>query len=299
MEIKGLTIGDPVESGRLTAWPLYGQDYHGYGFVDEVQLVHDHSYGRMGFKGGDDPDGGIAPAGMMFFIPTGQDRALRESVFIPYGETVYVDTVCLEPSNGGLWQPGEGMTTRALPISLQAALPDGRGFSDLWPDIRERHAANGQTGTTVHALLKPGQYVLSKDMIDPDARGAMLAIDGRVVAIEIAPTKRAFRQWWVEYGLSEAFAFEAQTLPELPLPIGQVAGGTIEPEAQGMHKVTVLDILKGWVYAMSGQIIYASLLEKEGLTVFKKHGQERARPDYQAEPDTPCDGDGEPLEWVD
>jgi len=294
-----MTIGDPVESGRLTAWPLYGQDYPGYGFVDEVQLVDDQSYGRMGFKGGDDPDGGIAPMGMMFFIPTGQDRAIRVPFFIPVGETVYADTVCLEPAKCGLWMPGEGMTTRALPISLQAALPDGRGFSDLWPDIRKRHAANGGQGTTVAGLIEPGQYTLSKDMIDPDARGAMLAIDGRVVAIQVAPTKSQFRQWWVEYGLSEAFAFEAQTLPALPLPIGQVAGGSVEPEADGMHKITALHILKGWVYAVSGQIVYASLLEKEGLTIFKKHGQERTGPDYQSEPDTPCGGDGAPLEWVD
>lgn len=293
MQIKGMTLGDPVESGRLIAWPLYGQNCHGYGFVDEVKLVHDQSYGQMGFKGGNDPGGGIAPAGLMFFIPTGQDRALRESIFIPVGETVYVDTVCLEPSNGGLWKPGEGMTVRALPISLQAALPDGRGFGDLWPDIRKRHASVGGAGDTVAALLSPGQYILPVNMVDPKARGVMVAIDGRVVAIEIAPTQEQFRQWWNEYGLSEAFAFEAQTLPELPLPLGQLASCTLEPKKDGMQKVTALHILAGWLYAAGGRIVYASLLEKEGLTIFRKHGKEQ---DYQSnKPST-----DEPLnEWED
>jgi len=299
MNIKGMTLGDPVESGRLTAWPIYGEDHPGTGFVGEVRLVHDRDYGHMGFES-EGPNGGIAPAGLMFFIPTGQDRALREAIYIPVGERVYVDTVCLEPANGGLWKPGDTLTTRALPISLQAALPDRieGGYSALWADIRKRHAANGGEGTTVAGLIEPGQYTLSKDMIDPEARGAMLAIDSRIVAIEIAPTREQFRQWWVEYGLSEAFAFESQTLPELPLPLGQVNDGVIEAEQDGMHKVTALHILKGWVYAVSGRIVYASLLEKEGLTIFQKHGQ-KVGPDYQPEPDTPCGKDGEPLEWVD
>lgn len=294
MKIKGMTLGDSTESGRLTAWPIFGDDHPGIGFVKEVELVHDHSYGRMGFKPGDQPGGGIAPTGMMFFIPTGQDRALRESVFIPCGETVYVDTVCLEPSNGGLWSPGEGMTVRALPISLQAALPAGGSYSALWDDIRKRHAAMDGEGSTVKGLLEPGRYVLPRNMVDPDARGVMVAIDSRVVAIEIAPTRDQFHQWWGEYGLSEAFAFEAETLPELPLPLGQVNDGKIEPEQRdGMHEITALHILKGWVYAVNSQIVYASLLEKEGLTIFREHGKER-KTDYQSEPD-----DGESLEWED
>lgn len=291
MQIKSCTMGESTESGRLTAWPIFGQDYPGIGFVDEVKLVHDQSYGRMGFRSSG-LGGGIAPAGLMFFIPTGQDRALRESIFIPAGETVYADAVCLEPAEGGLWNPGEGMTVRVLPVSLQAALPEGGGFGALWSDIRARHVSVGGDGSTVAALLEPGKYVLPKNMIDPEARGAMLAIDGRVVAIEIAPSRKQFREWWVEYGLSEAFAFEAQTLPQLPLPLGQLAGGDLDPETDGMHKITALDILYGWVYAVNGQIVYTSLLEREGLTIFKKHGKKQ---DYQSE--NVCDGDGEPLEW--
>jgi hypothetical protein len=276
--IKGMELGTPTESGRLRIWPIHGPD-HNIGFVGNIRLSDDDGgYGQMALST-DHPRGGIAPHGMSFFFAGGQDRALRESTFVPAGEIIKVNALCVEPAQGGFWE-GQGTTVKALPASLLAALPSGseHSYSDLWADIESRYRAMGESGETVSGLLGAGKYVMPKDMVDPEARGVMIAIDGRVISLQIAPNRAAFSEWWNEFGLSESYAFEAKTLPQLPQPLGTLPG-ELEAEAEGMYQATYLDILKGWIYAKSGQIQFASLLEKEGLTVFKRHGQRADRPD--------------------
>jgi hypothetical protein len=273
--IEGMELGSPVESGRLRVWPIYGPD-HDIGFVGSIHLANDDGgYGEMGLST-DHPRGGIAPHGLSFFFSDGQDRALRESVFVPAGEIIKVPALCVEPAQGGLWN-GQHTQVRALPASLLAALPEGseHSYSDLWDDIKERYSAMGERGETVAGLLGVGKYVMPADMVDREARGAMIAIDGRVIALQIAPSKAAFGEWWNEFGLSESYAFEAATLPQLPQPLGALPG-ELEAEREGMYQATYLDILKGWIYARNGAIQFASLLEKEGLTVFKRHGQQQS-----------------------
>lgn len=270
--IQGLSMGNPVRSGRLQTWPIYGPD-HDVGFVGSIRLADDDDgYGSLGLQT-DHPRGGIAPHGMAFFFANGQDRAIRESVFVPAGQTLRVSALCVEPAQGGFWE-GQETKIKALPASLLAALPEhATGYQDLWSDIEARYAAMGKSGETVAGLLKGDKYLMPHDMIDGQARGVMIAIDGRVVALQVAPNRDAFRAWWNEYGLSESYAFEAQTLPRLPAPLG-VLDGNLEAEREGMYRVTFLDVLKGWIYVKMGAIQFASLLEKEGLTIFKQHGEQ-------------------------
>lgn len=265
----GLRTGDPVSEGRLRVWPLYGPR-EDMGFVDDVHLTEDRDYGDVSL-GTDRSGGACAPWGMLFFIPGAQDRTLRESVFVPCGQPVEVSALCVEPAECGLWEKGDKVQVATLPPSLKANIVSGHDFTDLWDDIATRYSSMGEQGDAVRGLLEGGEEV--RLMVDPGARGAMVAIDDRIVALEVAPSAEQFQQWWREGGLGQVFEFESRTLPQLPTPLGTLAPiDDMDPGEDGMHQVTYLDVLTGWMYVRKGKVVFASLLEKEGLSVFKTHG---------------------------
>lgn len=275
MHIKGFETGRPTKHGRLTLWPLEGPDHVGIGFVSNVKLKGDRGgYGSLQL--GSDNGPAIGPWGMTFFFPGGQDRAIREAVYIQHEETVSVSAVCLEPRQGGTWQ-GQKVAVAMLPPSLRASLPAGGGYEALWDTIRTRNTSVGKEGDTVAGLLEG--RVLDKDMAVSGMRGMVIALDGRPVAIEIAPTAAQFAEWWNDYGLGDTFSFEAETLPPLPTPIGEEPFHPFAPSAEGLHQVTAWDILRGWAYVQDQKLVYASLVDGEALVLFQKDQREGGRLD--------------------
>jgi hypothetical protein len=271
MQVQGFTTGSPIHSGRLTFWPLQAPDVD-LGFVGQVKVKDDRGgYGRLTLKSDNGP--AVAPWGMSFFFSGGQDRAIREAVYIPSQETVVVSAVCLEPSEGGMWH-GQNTKVGMLPPSLMAALPSGGGYAALWKGIRQRHKSVGQKGETVAGLLE-GQSL--KSVAVSGMRGMIITLDGRPIAVEIAPTAQGFSEWWNDYGLGETFSFEAKTLPSLPMPLGDVVTEPIQATENGMQKVTAWQVLKGWLYAQASQIVYASLVDGEALLLFQGEEAESSR----------------------
>jgi hypothetical protein len=290
VNINGFTTGQAHRHGRLSLTPLYAPDVE-VGFVGDVHLADDANYGRMGF-GTDHPGGGVAPFGWAAFIDGGQDRALREALFVRPGKVEYGETVCLEPEQGGLWREGVKQAVFTLPLSLQAALPAGGGYSALWAGIKRRHEVLGQEGTTVKALLNgPASIGGTALPVALGARGVAVALDGRLVAVEIAPTASAFAEWWADFGLSDAVAFEAATMPTLPLPLSDGLGDEqiINVPADGIQQVTWFDLLKGWVFVQNGLVVYASVVDGEAMVMF-----DQAQAQDQAPIEFPCD---QYVEW--
>jgi len=262
MFVKGFQTRSAVQHGRLTYWPLEGPDT-GLGFVGQVRLVKDLGYDSLRLKSTNGP--AIAPWGMTFFISGAQDRALREAVYIPMGQEVYAEAVCVEPRQCGLWSCQQ-VEVGQLPPSLLAALPEGGGFSALWPGIKSRY--RGKSGDTVAGLL---EGKVSHDVPVSGARGVVVGLDGRPVALYVAPSAAAFAEWW-NGGLGQSLAFET-TYPELPLPLGSVN----EPLefTEGLHKVEAWEVLVGWAFVSAGVLAYATLVDGEALSSFQKAREQK------------------------
>jgi hypothetical protein len=288
IKIKGMRVGEPQRfSNRVNVWPIRGGDVgSGVGFVGDVELASDDDYGGMTIMT-KHPGGAIAPVGMAFFIPDGQDRALRESTFVPCGVPVEVKTLCLDPFDGGLWGGQKKVDHLSLPPSLVASIPssDTHSYADLWDSISLRSASNGGNSRTVKGLIGEGhgRALVNRQKLPEDARGALVTLDGRVVALYVAPSSAGFQSWWGEYGLANAYEYESRTLPTLPLPIGSGGDEVLDvSELDGMVKeVTFMDILVGWVYAVNGRLVYAQMSDREAWKTYrarvKPQDEERVR----------------------
>lgn len=178
MFVRGFHTRSVVQCGRLTYWPLESPDT-GLGFVGQVKLAEDLGYGSLRIESVGGP--AVAPWGMTFFISGAQDRALREAAYVPEGQKVVVPAVCVEPRQCGLWNR-QRVEVGQLPPSLLAALPEGGGYSALWPGIKSRY--RDKAGDTVAGLLEGKE---SHDVPIRGARGMVVGLDGRPVVLYVAP----------------------------------------------------------------------------------------------------------------
>jgi hypothetical protein len=265
MNINGLRVGDPVRSGRLNLHPIYGADVE-MGFVGDVGVVADvGGYGGLTVQVGRPT---IVPQGLVFFMEHAQDRAVRAPVYIgreQVDQPVGIQVVCIEPSQGGQWQEGKKQEKAMLPPSLIAGmLPSGR-YSDLWDSIAARSRYDGGGERAVSKLLEG--RVDSSLPVDKHSRGAMIALDGRPVAIELAPNRAAWQDWWVATNLGGVVTYDAMTLRDLPIPIGDQEMDAF-PDVVGMQHIT-WGPFRGYAFTNEGgELCYISLHDEEALRCF-------------------------------
>jgi len=267
--IRSLHFGDPQVQGRLTVLPVYGPDTD-LGFVGDVRVVDDNrGYGCL-TVGVDRPT--VVPVGMVFYFGHGQDRAVRRPVCIDGIQEI--DVVCVEPSQGGTWRSGDKQEKAQLPPTLTAALPPEGRYEDLWRGLEFRAQHNGKDGA--HISLK-GLLQGRKDKgpeMDPESRGVLVFLDGRPVALEVAPSRQGFKDWWVVCHYGDMWTYEAMTLRDLPMPLGNP--GEFEfPEEEGMAYIK-WGPFEGWTFRDDmGYLCYVSLHDVEALRSFIPKQTER------------------------
>ena len=257
-------LGDVIKVGRLAFVPVYGPDTD-YGFVEDVSVSGDTGgYGGLTLSVKSAPT--IVPDGLAFFLAGGQDRAVRRLYVVtnwPMREPLDVAVVCVEPAQGARWRKGQGVRKGVLPPSLMAGMsPDG-SYSDLWKSIRQRGKAAGKITGDVRALLK-GQ--VGSCTLDSEARGVLVSLDGRPLAFQVAPSRKGFAEWW-EAGLGAAWAFEAESLPVMPLPLGDLDLPDIE--VGGEPCFIKWGPFSGWCVGDGyGGILYVNVLDEDALRSF-------------------------------
>ena len=259
----------------MTFLPLFGPAVD-CGFARDVHLVKDVSYGELVLGTSRSP-GAIAPWGMIFVVPGAQDRALREPAYCVAFAEERVDAVCVEPAQAGLWQDQE-VEVSQLPPSLLAALPArGGGYSALWPSMRQRARTAGVKEERVAGLLEGRRARL----VPPrEARGGLVTLDGRPIALVLAPDPGAFRDWWFLQGLGRSLDFEALSYPPLPLPLGQLEIDL----CLGSEGLFALEFgpFEGWGFILDGEFAYIHVVDSEAMTQFQREArQESSLPNGQ------------------
>ncbi|MCC6489493.1 MAG: HIRAN domain-containing protein [Candidatus Hydrogenedentes bacterium] len=242
--LLGLRLGAPVGYDRLQLFPLYGGNGH----------ARHHAILSEAIEGGtaevrEVSDVGSVPELMVvnrgdrpLLIPEGeilsgakQNRVVNITVLVAEKSELVIPVSCVERGRWSKVSPGFRATHFAPPRArgrksagvMAQRNACGRPVSDqgrLWDNVAEyldRAGAHSGTDSLIDAYEQARERLNAYRKhvrLPDDARGAVIALGGKVVGVEVFGTHDMLAGLWER--LSEAYFFEAATDPEPVVPEG-------------------------------------------------------------------------------
>lgn len=233
--LNGLWVGQPITHGPVTIFALTGgrQGQIEYVLMDEAVKA-----GHLTVRELPSPivpellavNSSPTPALLLdgeVLVGGWQHRTLNSSVFAPRGQTV-LPVSCVEQ---GRWQnvAAQFNTSESSYPSLRAARAaqvhdslqsSGKHVSNqsaVWQSIQQRQQATGVKSATgamsdIYVSRRDAITAFERALPYPDgAVGAIVAIGGRIVSLELVDSPRTMRKLWSK--LVRAFAVDALSHP--------------------------------------------------------------------------------------
>lgn len=238
----------------MTLVPLLEQkpEYLSVGDVRDLYLEQDKSYDTM-VMGTTSGFVTIVPQGLVYITKeSAQDRAIPSAHLVKERKTCHV--FCVQSSQCGLMskEKNEQREIRLLPAGVRLAAFNKRkqdGYSALWDDLATFNQKLNVSGNYLVSFFQNYQKQLSEFVAEfepiPAQRGAVIAINGEVVGIEIMPNSAAFLALWEPlirdcYG-AEAILQSGNRPAAMPLMMKDVASldelvAAVDKQAQREQK---------------------------------------------------------------
>jgi len=221
MEIREFLRGyrpalDNVQvAGNMAVVPLVSdQEFTtAVGDVDEVSLKKDIDYGTLCFENQGGRVGIVMQGATIITKQAAQDRTVPRATILKGKQVANIDAFCVQSSQGGYIQAnqlieefGDESPFMIMPPTLRAnalVQSDGAsGYSRLWDALAKYSGTFA--GVRSSSALKD-IYQKYKDQLDefvaqfepvPNQLGAIVLIDGAVVAVDIMPTYASWKKMW-------------------------------------------------------------------------------------------------------
>ena len=166
-----------------------------------------------------------------------QHRTCARDVLIDTGETVDIDTFCVE---AGRWEAGQdshGRQARRAPLSIRAMMAGGgppeagsRRQEQIWERVRRFDAVRGPSATSSlpehldrFGSLARHRFTVPKPL--EGQRGVVIGVGGQPLLLEVFGTATLFRDHYrqlIEAALLDAVVLPAAAQSAAPMP-GQLA----------------------------------------------------------------------------
>jgi hypothetical protein len=224
MEIREFLRGyrpaiDSVQvAGNMAVVPLVSdQEFTtAVGDVGEVSLKKDINYGTLCFENQGGRVGIVLQGATIITQQSAQDRTVPRAVILKGKEVANVNAFCVQSSQGGYIKANQltdefgdespfmimPPTLRANALVQSAGLGRGSDYSRLWNSLE--NYSGTFAGVRSSSALKD-IYAKYKDQLDefvaqfepiPNQLGAIVLIDGAVVAVDIMPTYHSWKRMW-------------------------------------------------------------------------------------------------------
>ena len=257
-------------AGNMVVIPLVSEQEftNAVGEVNEVRLRRDIDYGSMEFENQSGRIGILMQGATIITRQSAQDRTIPRATILKGKGTERVHAFCVQSSQGGYMDASgikdefEDAPFQILPPTLRRdALMESAGgksgYSRLWKSL-ERYSG------TFHGVRSSSHlhhiYDRYKDSLDhfvaqfepvPNQLGAIVLIDGAVVAVDIVPTYDSWKKVWRtlirdSYGV-EAVRTQAQ----------EHGGGVVFNYALKEEEVTDLDSLEAEMHRAVSDLVNA------------------------------------------
>ena len=207
--LRGTRTGEPQSVGTMDVIPLLldepGAEHEDFGDPAELEVSVPNDYGHLGFQNeGERPV--IVPGQVGYVTKSAtQDHALPGAALVPAKSTVNVHTAaCIQSSQSGLMKSGKHEFF-VMPATLREAMIATRresSFDRLWPSI-DKFGARYDARLDGHFVRFLTQFKSELDSFVaqfecvPGQIGAVVAVGGRIVGIERAPSRRLWQSMWV------------------------------------------------------------------------------------------------------
>jgi len=203
-------------AGNMAVVPLVAdQEFStAVGDVDEVSLKKDIDYGTLCFENQSGRVGIVLQGATIITQQSAQDRTVPRATILKGKQVANVNAFCVQSSQGGYIKAnqlteefGEESPYMIMPPTLRAhalVQSDGgaSGYSRLWNSLESYSGTF--SGVRSSSALKD-IYAKYKDQLDefvaqfepvPNQLGAIVLIDGAVVAVDIMPTYQSWKRMW-------------------------------------------------------------------------------------------------------
>ena len=280
MKIRELLSGYKTDTdniqvaGNMTVIPLVSDQPFttGVGEVDDVSLKKDMEYGKLCFENQSGRVGIVLQGATIITEQRAQDRTVPRATIIKGKGTENVGAFCVQSSQAGYIDANrlgdeakEGDSPfMILPPTLRAkALGAGDGYDRLWKHLE--HYSGAFSGMASTACLKD-IYTKYKDQLDefvaqfepvPNQLGAIVLINGDVVAVDIMPTYESWRKMWRTL-IRDSYGVEA-------VRTADQSQGTVFHYDLNMDNITDLDSLENETNRTVSQLVTVIKKQWEGI----------------------------------
>lgn len=234
----GIGTGRAQSVGNMEVIPLISEDRDEvinedmYGTPADVEVgVGSYGYGNVDMSNTSDRVNIVPPGAGWVVKEAAQDHAIGSGEILGPKESNMVKTArCIQSTQGGYIQKA-AHEMLVLPVELRGIALAKRkitGYSEMWNDLAVFNSKHGIGNYKELAIFlkefkrQMDQFVAEFELV-PGQIGAIVIINGKIVGVEIAPTRDYWQYVWtplirVCYGSLATACYKNQTIDSSNIP---------------------------------------------------------------------------------